>query len=185
MCLIARHLEAHGIPTLCLASALRYLDLGWPTPAEHRQRPDIDYAEFERPKRRKLISIDPLPKTEAAELIASEHLTTYVEFVNSRSCAISVYGQADLIFIDGDHSYEGCRRDVDHYIPQILRPGGYFVLHDYFGWYDEHGINRSPVKAVIDELIAEKTYQHLLFDTGYMSFVVFRKCAGQGPHRAG
>jgi predicted O-methyltransferase YrrM len=35
----------------------------------------------------------------------------------------------DLIFVDGDHSYEGVRRDVDDWLP-LLDDGGLLVLHD-------------------------------------------------------
>ena len=84
---------------------------------------------------------------------------------------------ADILFIDGDHSYECCRGDVDKFVPTNLRAGGYFILHDYFGYYDSEARNRSAVKVVCDELIAEKKYEHILVDTHYMSFMVFRKCA--------
>lgn len=35
----------------------------------------------------------------------------------------------DVLFIDGDHRYEGVRRDVDDWLP-LLAPGGYMLLHD-------------------------------------------------------
>ena len=35
----------------------------------------------------------------------------------------------DVLFIDGDHSYEGVRRDWDLYAP-LVRPGGVIGLHD-------------------------------------------------------
>jgi cephalosporin hydroxylase len=35
----------------------------------------------------------------------------------------------DLIFIDGDHSYEGVRRDFELY-QELLSPRGYIVFHD-------------------------------------------------------
>ncbi len=35
----------------------------------------------------------------------------------------------DLIFIDGDHSYEGVAADFLNYAP-LIRPGGLVVLHD-------------------------------------------------------
>jgi predicted O-methyltransferase YrrM len=35
----------------------------------------------------------------------------------------------DLLFIDGDHSYEGVRRDFEMYGP-LVRPGGLVVFHD-------------------------------------------------------
>jgi len=35
----------------------------------------------------------------------------------------------DLLFIDGDHSYEGIRRDFERYAP-LVRPGGVVIFHD-------------------------------------------------------
>jgi predicted O-methyltransferase YrrM len=39
-------------------------------------------------------------------------------------------GRLDLLFIDGDHSYEGCRSDALAWLPH-LKPGGIIVMHDY------------------------------------------------------
>ncbi|AFY59442.1 putative O-methyltransferase [Synechococcus sp. PCC 6312] len=163
-----------GFSTLCLASALKFLDIGWQEPQQHKQRPDINYPELEKPQARKLYSIDPFPTTEATELITKANLSSYVEFINTRSDQVTIDETVDLIFIDGDHSYEGCKEDVYNYVPWILRPGGYFILHDYYGWYDAQGNNNSPIKKVTDEIIAEGTYEHILMDTGYMSFTIFR-----------
>jgi predicted O-methyltransferase YrrM len=51
-------------------------------------------------------------------------------------------GAYDLLWIDGDHSYEGCTKDLENWYPELAR-GGHVVLHDsYFG---------SPVQdSVID-----------------------------------
>lgn len=38
--------------------------------------------------------------------------------------------QADMVFIDGDHSYEGCRDDILNWLPNI-KPGGIIAVHDY------------------------------------------------------
>ena len=38
-------------------------------------------------------------------------------------------GQADFILIDGDHSYEGARRDYELY-RGLVRPGGLLAFHD-------------------------------------------------------
>jgi predicted O-methyltransferase YrrM len=35
----------------------------------------------------------------------------------------------DVLFIDGDHTYEGVRRDFELYSP-LVRGGGIIVLHD-------------------------------------------------------
>lgn len=36
----------------------------------------------------------------------------------------------DLLFIDGDHSYEQCKRDIENYWPK-LKKGGVLLGHDY------------------------------------------------------
>lgn len=37
--------------------------------------------------------------------------------------------QVDLLFIDGDHSYDGCKLDYQMYSP-LVRPGGLIAFHD-------------------------------------------------------
>jgi predicted O-methyltransferase YrrM len=37
--------------------------------------------------------------------------------------------QLDLLFIDGDHTYEGVRKDFEMYSP-LVRPGGLIAFHD-------------------------------------------------------
>jgi predicted O-methyltransferase YrrM len=164
-----------GFSTLALASALRLQDVGWTEPSQHLQRPDIDYAALAAPRQRKLLSIDPVLRPEAQAIIREAGLEQYVQFANYPSSAIQITGEADLIFIDGDHTYEGCRADVSHFVLKHLRPGGYFVLHDYFGWYDEGGRNNSPIKRVADEIALSGQFQTLLVDTTMMSLVICRK----------
>lgn len=36
----------------------------------------------------------------------------------------------DFLFIDGDHSYEGCKGDIDAWYPHIV-PDGLIAIHDY------------------------------------------------------
>ena len=38
-------------------------------------------------------------------------------------------GTVDLLFIDGDHSYDGVRADFESYSP-LVRPGGLIAFHD-------------------------------------------------------
>jgi predicted O-methyltransferase YrrM len=162
-----------GFSTLALASALKFVDAGWDEPAQHKQRPDVNYATFEAPKPRRVISIDPFPTEEATRLIERAGLTDYVAFVNHASQAVQVAGEIDLLFIDGDHSYEGCVHDVMKYVP-FVRPGGYFILHDYYGWYEGDGQNKSPIKRAVDE-IPQDRFTRVLIDTGYQSFVIFHR----------
>jgi predicted O-methyltransferase YrrM len=166
-----------GLSTLALASALRFIEIGWEEPAHNKQRPDVDYLAHEGPRQRRVVSIDPFPTQEAADLITRAGLTDLVAFVNHRSQDVQVTGQIDLLFIDGDHSYEGCLGDVMKYVPAV-RPGGYFILHDYYGWYEGDGLNKSPIKRVIDQVPAD--FQRLLIDTGYQSFVIFQRPPSHG-----
>lgn len=39
-------------------------------------------------------------------------------------------GQVDCVYIDGDHSYEGVKRDINAYFPK-LRQGGLMIGDDY------------------------------------------------------
>jgi predicted O-methyltransferase YrrM len=48
----------------------------------------------------------------------------------------------DLLFIDGDHSYEACHGDVNSWLP-LVKAGGCVILHD-LGWAE-------GVKRVVNE----------------------------------
>lgn len=54
-------------------------------------------------------------------------------------------GSLDFVFIDGDHSYEGVKRDVLAWLPKV-KPGGWLMGHDYGGKPD------GGVKRAVDEL---------------------------------
>ena len=54
----------------------------------------------------------------------------------------------DLLFLDGDHSYEAVRRDFEDWAAKI-RPGGFLAMHDVV-----HPIHRGPGQ-VVDELVAD------------------------------
>lgn len=62
--------------------------------------------------------------------------TEVVETIAARA------GRVDLLFIDGDHSYEGCLADWKAYAP-LLAPGARVAFHDV-GWAE-------GVRAVIDQ----------------------------------
>lgn len=58
----------------------------------------------------------------------------------------------DLLFIDGDHTYEGVKKDWEMY-SQLVRPGGMIVFHDIAGNYDD-----TQVKRLWDSI--KKDYKH-------------------------
>jgi predicted O-methyltransferase YrrM len=56
------------------------------------------------------------------------HLTAHRG--NAAVLAGNVPDGLDLLFIDGDHSYEGATADLSHYVPK-LKPGGFLLMHDF------------------------------------------------------
>ncbi len=48
----------------------------------------------------------------------------------------------ELIFVDGDHTYQGVRQDILDYYP-LLAPGGIMIFHDYLPAVDE--ANREAI----------------------------------------
>jgi predicted O-methyltransferase YrrM len=49
----------------------------------------------------------------------------------------------DFVFIDGDHSYEGCATDIRLYAPKV-KPYGVIAGHDY---YDAKGVRQAVDEA--------------------------------------
>lgn len=55
----------------------------------------------------------------------------------------------DFVFIDADHSYEGCKADIEAWAPKV-KSGGYLCGHDY-----DHPIKVDfGVKRAVDEAVA-------------------------------
>ncbi len=91
-------------------------------------------------------SIDIAPKSDELlrQYFSDNSVGTNVDLIvgDSQNVKYPQIGEIDLLFIDGDHSYEGCTKDLQNFYPNVVK-GGHVVLHDsYFG---------SPVQdAVID-----------------------------------
>lgn len=71
----------------------------------------------------------------------------------------------DLVFIDADHSYEGCKRDIEAYLPKVKK-GGYIGGHDYNNVSDkfEFGVTKA-----VDEFV--KNGYELELDKNFTWFV--------------
>lgn len=72
--------------------------------------------------------------------------------------------QFDLVFIDGDHSYSGCKTDIDAWWPLVKR-GGWLSGHDY-----DHPKFNFGVKQAVDEW-AEKNGVLVELGENYTWFV--------------
>jgi predicted O-methyltransferase YrrM len=71
--------------------------------------------------------------------------------------AILQTNKIDLLFIDGDHTYGGVKKDFDMYEP-FVRVGGMIVLHDIVSHRREHDCG---VDKYWDEI--KKNHEHLEF----------------------
>ncbi len=134
--------------------------------------------------RGKLYAIDPHAETEwndsggvEASLpffnrhIAAMGLTDYVEVVraDSRAAARRWTRPIDLIFIDGDHSYEGVRADWDLFSP-FLTPSGVVVFHDSTWEIHRHDDPRYRGEMGVPRFVDE------LRRAGYPVITIDRDC---------
>jgi predicted O-methyltransferase YrrM len=69
-------------------------------------------------------------------------------------------GPIDVLFIDGDHSVEGCLRDYEMYSP-LVKPGGMIAFHDIIS-SDHHrgvGCNVDKVWFLVKKEAEEKGWE--------------------------
>lgn len=78
----------------------------------------------------KLVSIDLRDRTPRINqeflpffemVVGNSHLPETIAKVNGK--------QYDILFIDGDHTYEGVKNDFEMYLP-LVKPGGLILMHD-------------------------------------------------------
>ena len=61
-----------------------------------------------------------------------------------------------LLFIDGDHSYDGCKNDIEYWV-KSLAPNGVIAVHDY-GNISVGSKYSEVVRAVYDTIIGNDEY---------------------------
>lgn len=65
-------------------------------------------------------------------------------------------GYLDWLFLDADHSYEGCAADLPAWL-RALRPGGFYAGHDYS---EKKQVDRGyGVKRAVDEFVAAHGFE--------------------------
>lgn len=65
-------------------------------------------------------------------------------------------GQFDWVFIDGLHTYEGCRTDLVSYAPKV-KPSGFILGHDYSN-NEIHRKIQSGVVEAVNEFVLNGDY---------------------------
>jgi Methyltransferase domain len=71
-------------------------------------------------------------------------------------------GSLDWVYVDGDHTYDGVRADLEAWAPK-LKPSGLLTGDDYgsFGWW-EGGVQRA-----VDEFVAARSPEVLLLTSHF------------------
>lgn len=85
------------------------------------------------------------------------HRMTSTEWFNSFA------GKLDWIYIDGDHSYEGCLRDLRNSL-NVVKAGGTIFCDDYRHSNQVTGIKPGVIKAV-KEFLEETSFESKLYGT--------------------
>lgn len=87
-----------------------------------------------------------------------QHLRKTSQQVIAEKCIPSVI---DILFIDGDHSFEGVKYDFDHF-GSMLSPNGIILLHDSIN--DGRGFTKWEVKKFIEkEILGRSQYETFTF----------------------
>lgn len=88
------------------------------------------------------------------------------------------YPPVDLVFIDGDHSYEGAKGDIEAWLPNI-KPGGLIAVHDYKKHLLQYDENTCPhpkpwpgVDQAVDELLLMGGYEMVMYVESLIAFRV-------------
>ncbi len=71
----------------------------------------------------------------------------------SSTDAVKILPPLDFVFIDGDHSLEGCYTDIKEYYA-ITKEGGLVSGHDYH--YEEQGKGRVSVTEAVEQFRKER-----------------------------
>lgn len=110
----------------------------------------------------KLISIDmwAVPSIEAhARKLLNTNRSILVKKSSVEAARDIADRSLDFVYIDADHDYENCMRDIEVWFPKV-RHGGLVAGHDYLTWTNDQGAGCDfGVKAAVDEYCSLNGYQ--------------------------
>jgi len=92
---------------------------------------------------RKLYLIDPFKSTAQQLNVFKDKVIFIVK--KSEDAGDDVPNSIDFVYIDGDHSYDGVKKDIDLYYPKV-KSGGIIGGHDFRA--DESGVAKAVLEFV-------------------------------------
>ena len=120
--------------------------------------------EITAPEKLHLVDIRPQSAEVAAERFSEEishgrvslHLGDSAEFISSMPD-----NYFDWVYVDGDHSYEGVKRDLEAIRPK-LKPGGFIALNDYT-FFDPSGFSKFGIVEAANEFCIDNDFELIFF----------------------
>jgi len=95
-----------------------------------------------------------IPKRNVAKFKQDNNQYTYIQGSSYSKEVIAKIKEIapviDILFIDGDHSYQGVKADFEAY-RELVAEGGYVIFDDYLDW--EHS---AHVKHAVDEYVQQE-----------------------------
>ena len=95
--------------------------------------------------------------------------------MTSEEAAAHVTGPVELLFIDGDHSYEAVRRDAELWLPRLIE-GGTVMFHDV-----ATAAYNGP-RRIVRQMVCRSAMFHAITRVG--SMLVARRTAHRSPTAA-
>jgi len=95
--------------------------------------------------------------------------------MTSEAAAAHIGGPVELLFIDGDHSYEAVRRDAELWLPRLIE-GGTVMFHDVAT------AAYSGPRRIVREMVCRSPWFHGITRVG--SMVVAHRTGRRGPRAA-
>jgi len=86
-----------------------------------------------------------------------EQIIRPIQADSARAAALFENNTVDFVYVDGDHSYKGCERDIVSWLPK-LKADGWIGGHDY----------NQEVEKVVEDIFPEKP---LIYPEGARSFL--------------
>ena len=100
-----------------------------------------------------MLTIDPSPRWESLNIPLNYfNKRLQIFHMESDEAQRVIEGKFDFVFIDGDHSYQQCKKDILNYW-KFVRPGGLLAGHNY---HDSPDSAHLGVHQAVKEIFGDK-----------------------------